>query len=127
MKNQSTITFDFANPFFSLIAFSIYSGIMGIVLLAAPRTLLPLFGVHEPVSSWTFMLGFVLLCSTFYYCASAFAGSRHFALLTVITRFAAPLVCGILYLKGDVPVNFVLLSIVDATGGLWTLACLRRR
>ena len=115
----------FSDPYFSLVAFSIYSSIMGFVLLVLPRIVLPLVGVDEEVNSWTYMLGFVLLCSSFYYCASGFAGNRHFAMLTVYTRFLAPVVCAILYVSGKAPINFVMLSIVDATGGLWTYLAIR--
>lgn len=115
----------FSDPFFSLVAFSIYSGIMGFVLLVLPKIVLPWVGVHEDVSSWTYMLGFVLLCSSFYYCASGFAGNRHFAMLTVYTRFLAPVVCTVLYLTENAPINFVILSVVDASGGLWTFLTLR--
>lgn len=120
-----TMKANFSDPYFSLVAFSVYSGMMGFVLLVLPKVVLPLVGVHEEVSSWTYMLGFVLLCSSFYYCASGFAGSRHFAMLTVYTRFLAPIVCTILYLTGNAPINFVILSAVDASGGLWTLLTLK--
>ncbi|MBL8020743.1 MAG: hypothetical protein JNM27_13815 [Leptospirales bacterium] len=115
-----------SDPFFSLVAFSVYSGIMGFVLLVIPGIVLPLVGVHDPINSWTFMLGFVLICSSFYYFASGLAASRHFAGLTVYTRFSAPLVCVGLYLTGHAPINFVILSLVDASGGMWTLLALRR-
>ena len=42
-----------SDPFFSLIVFSIYSGIMGAVLLFAPRIILPRLDVHEEVNSFT--------------------------------------------------------------------------
>jgi len=115
-----------SNPFFSLVAFSVYSGIMGFVLLTIPKIILPLVRVHDEVNSWTYMLGFVLLCSSFYYFASGFVANRHFAGLTVYTRFSAPIVCTILYLSGIAPINFVILSLVDATGGLWTFLTLRK-
>ncbi|PJZ70856.1 hypothetical protein CH373_06195 [Leptospira perolatii] len=114
------------DPYFSLVLFSIYSGIMGAALLFLPKVLLPLFNVHETVNSWTYMLGFVLICSSFYYLMSGLGKNFHFARLTVYTRFAAPVVTLILFLSGNAPVNFILLSIVDASGGLWTFLCLRK-
>lgn len=115
-----------SDPFFSLIVFSIYSGIMGAVLLLAPRTILPWFKVHEEVNSFTFMLGFVLICSSFYYFASGLGRNSFFAQLTVYTRFASFLVTTILYIAGNVPINYLLLSILDASGGIWTLLTLRK-
>jgi len=76
----------------TLVVFCIYSGAMGAVLLFAPRTILPMFGVEEAVNAYTYMLGFVLLASSFYYCASGLARNRHFARLTIYTRFASPVV-----------------------------------
>jgi len=115
-----------SDPFFSLIVFSIYSGIMGAVLLLAPRMILPAFQVHEEVNSFTYMLGFVLLCSSFYYFASGISRNRLFAKLTVFTRIASPVVTIILYTIGNVPVNYVILSILDASGGIWTYFALRK-
>jgi hypothetical protein len=111
--------------YFSLIVFSIYSGIMGAVLLIAPKIILPLFKVHEAINSWTYMLGFVLLCSSFYYLMSGLNQSRAFAWLTVFTRLTAPIVAVMLYLSGNATVHFLLFSFIDATGGIWTLYCLK--
>jgi hypothetical protein len=113
------------DPFVSLIAFSVYSGIMGAVLLFVPRLVLPHVGMHEEITSSTYMLGFVLLASSFYYFASGIGMNRAFALLTVVTRFASPVVTFTLFLEGHVPTSYVALSIVDATGGLWTLLALK--
>ena len=115
-----------SDPFVSLIVFSIYSGFMGAALLLAPRIILPRFEVHEEVNAFTYMLGFVLICSSFYYFASGIGRDRFFAKLTVYTRFASLLVTTILYTAGNVPVNYVLLSILDASGGIWTLFALRK-
>jgi len=98
---------------------------MGAALLLAPRLILPRFEVHEEVNSFTYMLGFVLICSSFYYFASGIGRDRFFAKLTVYTRFASLLVTTILYTIGNVPVNYVLLSILDASGGIWTFFALR--
>lgn len=115
-----------SDPFFSLIVFSIYSGFMGAVLLLAPRIILPAFQVHEEVNSFTYMLGFVLIASSFYYFASGVGRDRFFAKLTIYTRIASPIVTIILYITGNVPVNYVLLSILDASGGVWTFYALRK-
>lgn len=116
-----------SDPFFTLIAFSIYSSIMGAVLLFAPKQILPLVGIEETINSHTYMLGFVLLAASFYYLASGLGRSRHFAKLTVYTRFAVPIVTTILYIGGNVPLNFVILGIVDFLGGVWTFATLNAK
>ena len=116
----------FMDPFFSLVVFSVYAGLMGAVLLFGPRLVLPLFKVREEVNAYTYMLGFVLLCSAFYYSMSGLARNRHFARLTTYTRFASPIVTAVLFVAAQVPVNFLPLSIVDGLGGLWTFMALRR-
>jgi len=114
-----------SDPFLSLIVFSVYSGLMGAILLFVPRIVLPWFGVREEITSATYMLGFVLLASSFYYFASGIGKDRYFAYLTVYTRLASPVVTVALYLTGNAPANYVLLSILDALGGAWTLSALR--
>lgn len=114
------------DPFFSLVVFSVYAGLMGAVLLLGPGVVLPLFKVGEAVNAYTYMLGFVLLCSAFYYWMSGVAKDRHFARLTTYTRFASPVVTLVLFVGAHVPLSFVLLSIVDGLGGLWTFMALRR-
>lgn len=114
-----------SDPFFSLIVFSIYSGIMGAILLLAPKTILLYFRVEETINSYAYMLGFVLLCSSFYYVASGLARARNFARLTVYTSFASPAVTTNLFLAGNVPPNFVILSVVDFLGGAWTFTTLK--
>ena len=115
-----------SDPFFSLVVFSFYSGFMGAVLLLAPRIILPAFQVHEEVNSFTYMLGFVLIASSFYYFASGVGRDRFFAKLTVYTRFVVPFVTLILYAAGNVPINYVLLGMLDASGGIWTFITLRK-
>lgn len=95
-------------------------------MLFCPRVVLPLLKVGEAVNAYTYMLGFVLLCSAFYYCMSGVARNRYFARLTTYTRFASPVVTVVLFAGAQVPFNFVLLSIVDGLGGLWTFMALRQ-
>jgi hypothetical protein len=115
-----------SDPFFSLIVFSIYSGFIGAVLLLAPRSILPQFGVYQEVNSFTFMLGMSLICLSFYYLASGIARDRFFAKLTIFTRVAIPFVTMSLYLVGNVPFHYVLLGLLDACSGIWTFFALRK-
>jgi hypothetical protein len=72
------------------------------------------------------MFGFVLLCSSFYYCASGVARDRSFDQLTVYTRWAVPLVSVTLHITGNVPAIYVLLSFLDAFGGIWTFFAMEK-
>lgn len=104
--------------------FGIYSMIMGIVLLVFPDVVLPIVGIAKPVDAWTRMLGFVLICSSYYYIRSAFAGNIEFAKWTIHTRFAAPIVVIILIVSGFAPKTFLPFGIIDGLGGLWTFIVL---
>jgi hypothetical protein len=115
-----------SDPFFSLIVFSIYSGLIGAVLLLAPRIILPQFGVNEEVNSFTFMMGMALICFSFYYFAAGIARDTFFAKLTVCTRVAIPFITMSLYLAGNVPFDYVLLGLLDACSGIWTFFALRK-
>lgn len=99
---------------------------MGIVLLFLPKMVLPLF--HLPVSGepWLNLLGFLLMCSSYYYIRSAFSGNPQFALYTTHTRFAAPLVVAYLISTGKADWHFVSFGIVDGLCGLWTWFELKR-
>ena len=114
-----------SDPFFSLIVFSIYCGLIGAVLLFAPRIILPWFQVQEEVYSFTFMMGMALICFSFYYFAAGVARDRFFVKLTVYTRVAIPFVTMSLYLAGNVPFHYVLLGLLDACSGIWTFFALR--
>ena len=115
-----------SDPFFSLIVFSIYCGLIGAVLLLAPRIILPRFQVHEEVNSFTFMMGTALICFSFYYFAAGIGRDTFFAKLTVYTRVAIPFVSMSLYLTGNVPFHYVLLGLLDACSGIWTFFALRK-
>ena len=105
--------------------FGIYSMIMGIVLLALPDIVLPIIGIEKPVDAWARMLGFVLICSSYYYIRSAFAGNIEFAKWTIHTRFAAPAIVIILIVSGLAPKIFLPFGIIDGLGGLWTFTVLQ--
>lgn len=99
---------------------------MGIVLLFLPNTILPLFNLPVSDEAWLNLLGFVLMCSAYYYIRSALSGNEQFALYTTHTRFAAPLVIAYLISTGKADWHFISFGIVDGLGGLWTWYELKR-
>lgn len=115
-----------SDPFFSLIVFSLYSGFIGAILLLAPHTILPQFEIRENINAFTYMLGFVLICSSFYYLSAGIQRNHFFAGLIVCTRLVSPLITLILFFVGNVPLNFIYLGILDAIGGVWTLITLKK-
>ena len=110
----------------SLLIFSLYSLLVGIVLLFLPNIILPFFSLPVSGEPWLNLLGFVLLCSSYYYYRSALSGNRQFAMYTIHTRFAAPLVVAYLMLSGKADWHFLSFGIIDGLGGLWTWFELKR-
>jgi hypothetical protein len=88
--------------------------------------ILPLVDLPVTGEPWLNLLGFVLMCSSYYYIRSAFAGNGQFALYTVHTRFAAPLFVFYLIISGKADWHFLSFGIIDGLGGLWTLYELKR-
>lgn len=110
----------------SIFIFGLYSLIMGMVLLFFPNQILPLFNLSAVGEPWLNLLGFVLMCSSYYYIRSALSGNLQFALFTVHTRFFAPLVVMYLIATGKADWHFVSFGIIDGLGGLWTWIELKR-
>lgn len=110
----------------SIFIFGIYSLLMGIILLFFPNLVLPLFNLPVTGEPWLNLLGFVLICSSYYYIRSAISGNMEFALYTTHTRFAAPLVVAYLISTGKADWHFLSFGVVDGLGGLWTWFELKR-
>lgn len=110
----------------SILIFGIYSLIMGAVLLFIPHLILPIFSLPVSGEPWLNLLGFVLMCSSYYYLRSAFSGNIQFAIYTTHTRFAAPVIVAYLMLSGKADWHFLSFGIVDGLGGLWTLYELKK-
>lgn len=110
----------------SIFIFGIYSLLMGIVLLFLPNMILPLFNLPVSGEPWLNLLGFVLMCSSYYYIRSAISRNIEFALYSTHTRFAAPLVVAYLISSGKADWHFLSFGIVDGLGGLWTWRELKR-
>lgn len=110
----------------SILIFGTYSLLMGAVLLFIPYLVLPLFSLPVTGLPWLNLLGFVLICSSYYYIRSAFSGNSQFALYTTHTRFAAPFVVTYLILSGKADWHFISFGVIDGLGGLWTWIELKR-
>src|SRR4051812_44730088 len=91
----------------SVFIFGLYSLTMGIVLLFFPNLVLPLVNLPVTGEPWLNLLGFVLICSSYYYIRSALSDNKQFALYTIHTRFAAPLVVAYLISTGKADWHFL--------------------
>ena len=76
--------------------------------------------------AWIHLLGFVLTCSSYYYLRAAKKGNLDFALATVHTRLAAPIVVIGLYISDQADWHFLSFGLIDGFGGLWTLFELKK-
>lgn len=110
----------------SIFIFGCYSLLMGLVLLFIPNIILPIVGLPVSNEPWLYLLGFVLICSSYYYLRSALKGNLDFARFTVHTRFAAPVIVLFLIATRKADWHFASFGIVDGLGGLWTWIELRR-
>lgn len=110
----------------SIFVFGLYSLFMGIVLLFLADIVLPMVGLPISKEPWLHLLGFVLICSSYYYLRSALKGNIDFARYTMHTRLFAPLVVIFLIVTGKADWHFLSFGIVDGLGGIWTWIELRR-
>lgn len=110
----------------SILIFGIYSLLMGTVLLFLPNKILPMFDLTVVGGPWLNLLGFVLMCSSYYYIRSALSGNMQFTTYTVHTRFTAPLIVIYLIGSGKADWHFLSFGIVDGLGGMWTWLELKR-
>ncbi|WP_348813889.1 hypothetical protein [Flavobacterium maritimum] len=104
----------------SIFVFGLYSLSMGIVLLFFANLVLPIVGFRISKEPWLHLLGFVLICSSYYYLRSAINGNIDFARYTMHTRFCAPLVIIFLIVTDKADWHFLSFGIVDGLGGIWT-------
>jgi len=93
---------------------------MGIILLFIPNIILPLFKLPVSGEPWLNLLGFVLICSSYYYIRSALSGNIEFVKYTIHTRLAAPLIVAYLITTGKADWHFLSFGIVDGLGAAWT-------
>ncbi|MCE3258750.1 MAG: hypothetical protein K0S12_391 [Bacteroidetes bacterium] len=113
-------------PSKSILIFGTYSLIMGAVLLFVPDLVLPLAGLPSSNEAWIYILGFVLMCSSYYYIRAALSGNLDFARYTTHTRLAAPLLVAFLIITGKADYHFLSFGIIDGVGGVWTLVELNK-
>ncbi|GAA4465196.1 hypothetical protein GCM10023189_45470 [Nibrella saemangeumensis] len=106
--------------------FGYYTVLMGSTLLFIPGVLPFFLGPGVDTNIWTRLLGFVLICSGYYYIQSSRKGFLDFARWTVHTRLAASLVTLVLVLFELGSWQFLLFGLVDTSAGLVTAYFLRQ-
>jgi len=104
----------------SIFVFGLYSLFMGTVLLFVPNVVLPFVGLPISVEPWIYLLGFVLMCSSYYYLRFSINGNLDFAKYSIQTRFLAPLLVILLIITNKADKHFLSFGIIDGLGGFWT-------
>ena len=109
----------------SVLAFGIYTVILGLALLVVPNVLLSVFASPTTTEIWIRILGFIVVVLGYYY----IVGARHeltpffrasvYGRPTVTVCFA-----GFALLRMAEPV-IVLFGILDLLGAIWTALALR--
>ncbi|HRJ31184.1 MAG TPA: hypothetical protein PLV21_14435 [Cyclobacteriaceae bacterium] len=111
----------------SVYYFGFYLLLLGIVLLAFPNIMLPLFQFPETTEPWIRVVGVLVFNIGLYYVFMAPANNPIFLTLTVYTR-AAVLVWFVAFVVfGWASPMLIGFGAVDATGALWTYLLLRKQ
>lgn len=107
-------------------AFGVYLGIIGIILLLIPNVLITPFGIEPAQEVWIRLSGILLMALMVYYVLAAkneiviIMKATGFIRLTIIFFFTA-----FALFKLTSP-NIIIFSAVDFLGGVWTLWMLKR-
>lgn len=112
---------------FSVLVFSIYLSVMGVILIMIPNTFLSLFRLPETTEVWIRVVGMLAFILGFYYFIAARNELASFMRATVIGRFAALVTFGALVLLVQAPPILVLFGVIDAAAATWTAMALRER
>ena len=104
----------------SIYAFGIYLLFIGILLIAIPNTLLPIFGFKLTTDVWIRVLGMVLFfLSWFYFTAAKFDWVEFYKVSVMIRISILAFFIGFVIL-GLAPWTLILFGLVDAATGIWT-------
>ena len=108
----------------SVLIWSVYAFVIGVLLAAAPNFLLSLFGIPETDEVWIRILGFVVILLALYYWDGARNEARHLFVASVLGRVFVVVAFVVLVVTGE-PWQLLLFAAVDLAGALYTLAALR--
>jgi hypothetical protein len=110
----------------SILAYSVYLLVQGIVLLAIPNFALRLFGLPETTEVWVRIVGMTVTFFAIYYAVAARYEFRPFFAVSVATRLSVPLIFLVFIGTGLAAWNILLFTPVDIVFALWTWVALRQ-
>jgi len=109
----------------SIFVFGWYLGVLGLVLVTVPNSLLRIFQLPTTNEVWIRVVGMLIFLLCFYYTQMARKELRDFFQLTVYARSAVILFFIAFVLLEYVSPILILFGVVDLLGAIWTALALR--
>ncbi len=110
----------------SVLFFGIYLGVIGVILLIAPNSLITPFGIEPASDVWIRVSGILLMAIAVYY----ILGAKHEIIVimkaTAFIRFTIILFFIAFALFKLVSPNIIIFSVLDFLGGAWTYLMLKQ-
>jgi hypothetical protein len=110
----------------TLFVFSGYVGIVALILMVVPNTLLELLGYPPTREVWIRIVGMCFGGLAFYYALGALENLRRFIQLTVLARSLTIVFFSLLYFLGLSRPVLIVFGVIDLLGAIWTELALRR-
>lgn len=110
----------------SVLSFSVYIGLLSVVLVFASDLLFALLGVPPAEDYWVLIAGMLLFGLAIYYVFAAISEMTSFMRLTAIMRGLVFSFFLILVLLDEAPSPILILGAIDFMFALWTFLALRR-
>lgn len=111
---------------FSIKVFGIYVVITGLGLTVAPDLFLAPLGIAAPKEIWIRVLGALAIVVGYYYWACAKAGAVAFYEASTRGRPLFAVLCLVLIVVFQAPMQLVLFGLIDIAGAAWTWQGLRK-
>ena len=111
----------------SIFVFGIYLVCTGLILVAAPNTLLALLRLAPTTEPWIRVLGILVFVMGAFHIAAARSDVIPFFRFTVWGRGIVLIGLASLVLLKLAPPVLIVFGLVDAAGAVWTRAALRNR
>lgn len=109
----------------SVLVFSVYLFVLGIVLIVVPNLLLTLFSFPETNEVWIRVVGMLVFILGFYYFQASRSEMKKFFQWPVYGRTAVLLFFIAFVVLGYAPPVLILFGIIDAVAAFWTELSLR--
>ena len=111
----------------SVYYFGFYLLLLGLILIAFPNVMLPLFQLPETNEPWIHVVGVVVFNIGLYYIFMAPTNNALFLTLTVYTRVAVLVWFIVFVVIGWASPMLIGFGVVDAAAALWTYLALRKQ